>query len=318
MARSPRLVPLAVALALALPGCADDRGSSSPPAGGVSASPSSAYPLTVRTAAGPVTLDARPERIVSLSPTATEMLFAIGAGDQIVAVDDQSNFPPEAPTTKLSGYEPNAESIASFRPDLVVYANDLGDVASALDGLGIPALLEPAAADLSDVYVQIEQLGTVTDHVDQARDVVARMRSRIADIVSSAPDTDDRPAYYHELDDTYYTVTSSTFIGRIYSLLGLRNIADAADSDGTGYPQLSAEYIVDADPDLIFLADTKCCDQSAQTVAQRPGWEDVAAVRNGSVVALDDDVASRWGPRIVDLLEAVGRAVARTEKAAAA
>jgi iron complex transport system substrate-binding protein len=318
MGRSLRLVPLAVVLSLAAGGCADAVGSSVHGDGAGAASPSSAYPLTVRTAAGSVTVDARPRRIVSLSPTATEMLFAIGAGDRVVAVDDQSNYPPQAPTTDLSGYEPNAESIASYRPDLVVYANDLGDVAAALDRLGIPALLEPAASDLRDAYAQIEQLGVVTDRADAARRLIARMRSRIDDIVSSVSDPRGAPTYYHELDDTYYTVTSSTFIGRVYSLLGLRNIADAADKDGTGYPQLSAEYILDADPDIIFLADTKCCDQSAGTVARRPGWDGIAAVRNDDVVALDDDVASRWGPRIVGFLQTVADAVRRADDTAAA
>jgi cobalamin transport system substrate-binding protein len=308
MGRSLRLVPLAAVLAIALAACADTAGPTSP-GDASSASPASAYPLTVRTVAGKVTIDARPARIVSLSPTATEMLFAIGAGDQVIAVDDQSNYPPQAPTTELSGYEPNAESIASYDPDLVVYANDLGDVAPALDRLGIPALLEPAAANLRDVYEQIAELGTVTSNVDEAEGLVARMRSQIERIVASVPRPADAPTYYHELDDTYYTVTSSTFIGRIYSLLGLRNIADAADKDGTGYPQLSPEYIIDADPDLVFLADTKCCGQSAASVAQRPGWSRISAISNDAVVRLDDDIASRWGPRIVDFLRTVAGAV---------
>jgi iron complex transport system substrate-binding protein len=264
-----------------------------------------------------VTLERRPGRIVSLSPTATEMLFAIGAGDQVVAVDDQSNYPADAPTTGLSGYEPNAESIASYDPDLVVYANDLGDVAPALDRLGIPAVLEPAAENLREVYAQIRQLGLLTGHADGADALVSTMRSRIATITAATPRPAEPLTYYHELDDTYYSITSSTFIGRIYALLGLRNIADAADSAGSGYPQLSPEYIIEDDPDLIFLADTKCCGQSAGTVAKRPGWDRIAAVRHGDVIELDDDVASRWGPRIVDFLKAVADAVSDVEARAA-
>jgi len=274
--------------------------------------------MTIAAANGKVTVPARPARIVSLSPTATEMLFAIGAGDQVVAVDDQSNYPPEAPMTRLSGYDPNAESIVSYDPDLVVYANDLGDVAKALDQLRVPALLDPAAANLRDVYAQIEQLGEVTGHDDDASKLVASMRSDIADIVASVPKPASPLSYYHELDDTYYSVTSSTFIGKVYSLLGLKNIADAADKGGSGYPQLSPEYIVDADPDLVFLADTKCCNQSAATVAKRPGWDRIAAVRHGDVIGLDDDIASRWGPRIVDFLRTVAAAVERVEQHEAA
>jgi iron complex transport system substrate-binding protein len=245
------------------------------------------------------------------------MLFAIGAGDQVVAVDDQSNYPPQAPTTKLSGYEPNAEAIASYKPDLVVYANDLGDVKAALKDLHIPSLLEPAAANLRDVYAQIEQLGEVTGNTAGARRLISSMRSRIASIVASVPTPAQPLTYYHELDDTYYSVTSKTFIGKLYSLLGLKDIADAAGKTGSGYPQLSPEFIIAANPDLIFLADTKCCGQSPATVAKRPGWNRITAVRNGDVIPLDDDVASRWGPRIVNFLQAIARAVTNVEGAAA-
>jgi iron complex transport system substrate-binding protein len=315
MGRSLRLVSLVVCLVPAAVGCGK-AGSPASHGGADAASASSRFPLTVAASNGDVTVPARPERIVSLSPTATEMLFAIGAGDQIVAVDDQSNYPPEAPTTKLSGYEPNAEAIASYDPDLVVYASDLGDVATALDRLAIPAILEPAADDLADVYGQMLQLGTVTDHRAGARKVVGRMREAIPQIVDTAL-LPGHPTYYHELDDTYYSVTSSTFIGKIYAMLGLENIADAADNDGSGYPQLSPEYIIDADPDLIFLADTKCCGQSTDTVAKRAGWDAISAVRHGDVVELDDDIASRWGPRIVAFMRTVADAIRRVGAEAA-
>jgi iron complex transport system substrate-binding protein len=316
MGRSLRFALVVVSLTLAA--CADAGGSTaSGTSGGASPSASSAFPLTIEGPNGAVTIASRPGRIVSLSPTATEMLFAIGAGDQVVAVDDQSDYPRGAPRTKLSGYEPDPESIASYEPDLVVFSNDLGDVASALDRLNIPAILEPAASNLREVYTQIRQLGEVTGRDEAAAALVSAMRARIARIVASVPRPSQPLTYYHELDDTFYSVTSSTFIGRIYSLLGLRNVADAADQDGSGYPQLSPEYIVQANPDLIFLADTKCCGQSAATVSKRPGWSRISAVANGNVVALDDDVASRWGPRIVNFLRTVAAAVRRAEARAA-
>lgn len=267
------------------------------------------FPVTLSAANGKVTIPERPTRIVSLSATATEMLFAIGAGDQVVAVDDNSNYPPEAPTTKLSGFEPNVEAIAGYEPDLVVYSNDPGELEKSLDALKIPALSQPAAAVLDDSYDEMEELGVATGHEGEAAAVVATMKDDIDEIVDSLPEPAEPLTYYHELDDNYFSVTSKTFIGQVYGLIGLENIADPADKDGTGYPQLSAEYIVKADPDLIFLADTKCCDQSAKTVGARPGWGSIAAVESGAVVSLDDDVASRWGPRVVDFLRTAAAAV---------
>jgi cobalamin transport system substrate-binding protein len=272
------LVPLLLLLAIAAAGCGRD-GSTSP-------EPTPA------------------KRIVSMSPTATEMLFAIGAGSQVVAVDSNSNYPKEAPRTDLSAYQPNLEAIAGYKPDLVVYSDDPGELAAGLGKLGIPAMAEPAVASLDGTYAQLDQLGRATGHAAEATKLVATMKAEIAKIVAAG-----RPerhlTYYHELDKNLYTATSKTFIGQLYSLLGLENIADAADKDKSGYPQLSAEYVVKADPDLIFLADTKCCGQSARTVAARDGWDQISAVRSGGVVALDDDVASRWGPRVVDFLKII-------------
>jgi cobalamin transport system substrate-binding protein len=245
-----------------------------------------------------------PKRIVSMSATATEMLFAIGAGSQVVAVDSNSNYPKEAPKTDLSAYQPNIEAIAGYKPDLVVYSDDPGELAAGLSKLAIPAMKEPAATRLDDTYAQIDQLGRATGHTAEAAKLVATMRAEIAKIVAAG-----RPerhlTYYHELDKNLYTATSKTFIGQLYSLLGMENIADAADKQKSGYPQLSAEYVVKANPDLIFLADTKCCGQSARTVAARDGWDQIAAVKSDGVVELDDDVASRWGPRVVDFLKTI-------------
>ena len=252
---------------------------------------------------------ATPHRIVSLSPTATESLFAIGAGKQVVAVDDQSDYPKRAPKTTLSGYTPNVEAIAGYRPDLVVLSGDANDVVSGLHKLGIRVLVQPAAKDLAGAYAEIKQLGAFTGHQKGAAALVTRMRKRIAQAVASVPKR--RLLVYHELDPTYYSATSKTFIGRIYKLFGLRNIADAADSSASGYPQLSAEYILAANPGLIVLADTRCCGQSAVTVASRPGWGGLAAVRNHRVVGIDDSVASRWGPRVVSFVQSVAKSLRR-------
>jgi iron complex transport system substrate-binding protein len=260
------------------------------------------FPVTVKADNGKVRLDAQPERIVSLSPTATEMLFAVGAGDQVEAVDDQSDYPAGVPTTDLSGFEPNPEAIAGYDPDLVVATDDA--VADALNRVDVPVIVFDAPARLKGAYVQIRQLGKATGHSEEATEVVTEMKDEITSLLDQVPDRDAPPTAYWELDDQYFSVTSKTFIGQVLSLAGLANIADEAD-DQSDYPQLSSEYIVDSDPDYIFLADTECCAQSPETVADRPGWGDLVAVQNDGVVALNDDVASRWGPRVVELFQII-------------
>lgn len=248
-------------------------------------------------------------RIISISPTATEMLFAVGAGDQVVAVDDYSYFPEEAPVTDLSGFSPNVEAIAAFEPD-IVFMQPNGDVQAALETLGIQVVVQDAAVSIDDTYEQITQIGDVTNQQVQANALVAEMRAEIEELIAEAPDGNGL-SYFHEIDPTLYSVTSSTFVGAVYSLFGLKNAADPADADGSafGYPQLSDEYLVDADPDLIFLADTLCCGQNAATVGERPGWEQLSAVQNGNVIELNDDIASRWGPRIVEFITAISEAL---------
>jgi iron complex transport system substrate-binding protein len=270
--------------------------------------PKPLFPVTVRAANGPVTLEKRPQRIVSLSPTATETLFAVGAGSQVIAVDALSNYPARAPRTELSGYRPNVESIVSYRPDLVVIRSD-GGVVAKLKELGIPVLLDPEAASLPDAYRQIRQLGHATGFPRKAEALVVSIRRQISATVKSVQGRARGLSHYHELTTDYYSATSKTFIGQIYRLFGLRNIADAAASAGVAYPKLSAEYIVSADPDLIFLADAKCCGQGQASVAARPGWSTLKAVARRQVVALDDDIVSRWGPRVVLFVKQVASAV---------
>ncbi len=224
-------------------------------------------------------LESQPTRILSLSPTATEILFAIGAGDQVIAVDDQSNYPPEAPTSDISGFTPNLEAILALEPDLVVHSYLPEDIEQGLSNVGIPSLTQYAAASIDDTYQQITQLGEATGASAGAQSTVREMQQRIDEIMASIDVPDGSSlTFYHELDPTYFSVTSSTFIGQVYAMLGLTNIADEAEGAGSGYPQLSEEYILSQNPDLIFLADTKCCAQDIETVAERNGWNALSAV----------------------------------------
>ena len=246
------------------------------------------------------------ERIISLSPTATEILFALEADNQVVAVDDQSNYPETAPITSLSGYTPNIESIAEYLPDLVVASYDPGDLVSGLEALGVETLLQPAASSMEDTYAQINELGVLTGRESEASELVESIKSDLKEIASKK--VGEGLSYYHEIDNTFYSPTSKTFLGRLYSLLGLSNIADPAIEGGFGWPQLSAEFIIDADPDLIFLGDADW-GESAETVAARPGWGSLTAVEKGRVIPVDTDTSGRWGPRVVDFLQSVRSAI---------
>lgn len=261
----------------------------------------------VEAANGTVAIVERPDAIISLSPSATEMLFAVGAGDQVIAVDEFSYHPAEAPVTDLSGFTPNLESIGALEPDLVVVSNDIDGIVGALNEVGIPVLLLPAAVTFDDVYDQVLTLGAATGHDDEAADVAGSLEREIQSAIADAGDLARGLKVYHELDNTLYSITSQTFIGLVYEAFGLDNIADEADSDGSGYPQLSAEYVIDADPDLIFLTD--CCGDTAAGVAERPGWDNISAVRSGAVTVVDSDVSSRWGPRLVLFFRSVSDAI---------
>lgn len=251
-----------------------------------------------------------PASIVSLSATATEILFAIGAGDQVVAVDSFSNYPSEAPTTDLSAFEPNLEAIVAYDPDLVVISYDPGELVAGLEAVGIPTIVQFTATSLDDVYSQVADLGVATGQIDGAAEVNDQIRAGIEKAVAEAPDTETPVRIYHELDDTFYSATSSTFIGQMYELLGMTNVADVMDADGSnfGYPQLSPEYLIEADPQMIVITDLVGYD--ADDVAARPGWTVLSAVKSGNIVQIDADIASRWGPRVVEFVEQISAALA--------
>jgi iron complex transport system substrate-binding protein len=304
-----RLLGAVAGLALITAACgSDDSSSSTEPAVAETAAPGTTAPDVTAAADGGDGVD---QRVVSLSPTHTEMMFAIGAGDQLVAVDQFSDYPAEAQAlpNELSAFDNNVEAIAAYEPDLVLIGGDFSGLGPQLDELGIAWWDGPAPATIDGTYRQIQELGAVTGRDAEAEALVASMQAEIDEIVAATPTPAEPVTIFHELDDTLFSLDSTTLFGELYGLLGLRNIADTAEGDSGGYPQLSAEFVVSADPDFIFLADTKCCGQSLETVAARDGWADMSAVRNGTVVELDDDVASRWGPRIVDFLRAVSDAV---------
>ena len=256
------------------------------------------------------------KKILSLSPTATEMLYAIGAGDQVVAVDSLSNYPAEAADklTKISAFEPNAEAILGYNPDIVLISNDMNKITEQLKTAkpGITVWTGAMATTIDDVYAQITDLGVVTGHDAEAAALVTKMKADLA-AATDGVTAPEGASYYYELDNTYYSLTSNTFVGSLLKSTGITNIADGVEA-GNDWPQLNAESIIKANPTVIFLADTKCCQQDAAAVAKRAGWDGIDAVKNARVVELDDDIASRWGPRIVDLVKQMVESIKSLQK----
>jgi iron complex transport system substrate-binding protein len=271
------------------------------------------YPLTIKFGGYTTKIAKKPTKIISLSPSGTEIFFAIGAGPQILAVDDYSNYPANAPVSEISGYQPNVEAILAKKPDLVllsVNSTKAPQVRNALVKLGIPVLMQPAPATLNDVYRENTILGKVTNRQAGAAKLNAAMAKSIKNILAKAKKS-SKIRIFHELDDTYYSATSETFIGKVYKDFGAVNIADeASGADNSGYPQLSAEYLLKSDPQVIFLADAQY-GVTADSVSKRAGWSQISAVKNQKIVELPADVPSRWGPRLVDFYKLIGDSLAK-------
>ncbi|HAM02717.1 MAG TPA: ABC transporter substrate-binding protein [Acidimicrobiaceae bacterium] len=291
--------------AVSLAGCATSASGSASPAASAA---QGRFPVTLTSANGPVTIAKQPHRIVSVSASATSMIYHIGAGSQVVAVDKYSTDPPDAPRTALTGFETGAESYLTYHPDLVVLAQDPGGTVSAqLAAAGVPALVLVAASSLRDTYAQITTLGRATGHAAGAVAENASIKAQLATVVREVGRRGRGATYYPELDPTLYSATSHTFIGALFGMLGMVNVADAAASSGDQYPQLSPEYLIRSNPRYVFLADGVCCGQSAATFARRPGFSVLQAVRHHGVFVVPDSIASEWGPRVVVFLKMVAK-----------
>jgi iron complex transport system substrate-binding protein len=273
------------------------------------ASPTAAttFPLTVTDDAGrQVTFEEPPQRIVSIAPSNTEILFALGLADRVVAVDTFSNYPPEATDKPLVGdyLEPELESVVAAEPDLILAAGvHLGTVLPELDTLGLPTVVfEPA--NLDEVFASMLQVGAIAGEPGRATELVCELQARV-DAVEAAIAGAPRPRVFFELDPGLFTVGPGNFVADVIDRAGGHNIAaDAAEM----WPQLSAEAVVADDPEVILLAD-EIAGVTPEQVAARPGWQGITAVAQDRVVPIDPDLVARPGPRVVDGLEAVAAAL---------
>lgn len=296
------LLALSMALTLVMAACGGEK---EPAAGPGPVTPVYDFPVTVTRSDGRnLTIAQAPQRIASLSPAATEVLYAVGAGPQIVATDLQSDYPAEAAnTTKLDAFQPDPESIAGVEADLIIIASNQDDIVEALDRLGETVLFIEVPDTIDGVMGQVWLLARVSGHAEEGGRLAQEMKDRMRAVTDKLADVEEGPRVYHELDNTFFTVAPNSFVGDFYNLLKARNIAEGAP---TAYPQFSQEEILDRDPEVIILADADA-GESPQTVKARPGWGVISAVKNDRIYVIDPDIVSRPGPRVADALEQLAR-----------
>ncbi len=289
---------LLTAAAMALSSCGDDEEGVAP-----TSTSAGAFPLNIQQSDGQnLALDQPPQRIVSLSTHATEILCGIGAGEQMVAVESYANCPPGSKSKpELDAYEPNLEAIAGYNPDLVYVFGDTDGIVEALRRAEIPVLYLELPPSLEGVLEQIELFGRLSGHENEAQELVQSMRERMDAVREKVADVGQGPRIFHELDPTYFTAAPNSFVGDFYNLLKAKNIAEGAADE---YPQLSAEVIVQRDPEVIVLAD-EAGGVTADSVRQRPGWDQITAVKNNRICVIVPELVSVSGPRVVDGLEAL-------------
>ncbi len=266
-----------------------------------------AFPLTIDDPSGvTLTFEAPPRRIVSYSPGATEILFAIGAGGLVVAADEFSDYPAEtADLPKVSYSSPDPEAALSFEPDLVVMADRQADQVPQFRSAGMTVFDSERPETLEEVYEQIELLGRITAREEAATSVVEDMRSRIADVEARIAEVDAGPRVFFELTPELYTVAPESFVGAVLIRLKAQNIAEGATSQ---FPQLSNEAVLAADPEAIFLTDAEF-GESVETLKARPGWDAITAVAGDRVYPIDGDLITRPGPRLAEAIEAMAAAL---------
>jgi iron complex transport system substrate-binding protein len=253
------------------------------------------------------------QRIVSLAPSNTEIVFAVGAGAQLAGRDDFSDYPAEAaPVPSIGSLYPqaNAEAIVALKPDLILAAGITSpDEIKKLEGLGLTIYVTSFANTLDDIYGDIRAIGALTGHAPEAEALVATMQTRAQAVTERVKDA-EKPVVFYEIDATDpakpWTAGPGSFIDQLLTLAGGVNAGGLASDP---YPQLSLEQIAHQDPAVIILGSATFGGQTPELVAQRPGWGELSAVKNNRVFAFDDNLVSRPGPRVVDGLEALAKLI---------
>jgi iron complex transport system substrate-binding protein len=299
---SRKLAFILFVLVLFLAACAGSEAPVTPPASDSSISLLDGLERTV-------TLSAPAQRIVSLAPANTEILFAIGAGDQIVGRDSFSDYPPESGSVQDIGGsfgEYDLEAILALQPDLVL-AGEINspELVASLEDLGLTVFLLPNPTGFTELYNNLETVGKLTGHVTEAADLSESLSARVDAVESATMSVTDIPGVYYELDATNpaapYTAGTDAYVTKLIWAAGGKNIMFGTYEE---WITISLEQLLVADPDIIILGDA-AYGETPEKVAARPGWDALTAVQTGQIFPIDDNLVSRPGPRLVDGLEAI-------------
>ena len=238
------------------------------------------------------------QRVISLSTTHTEVIRVLGGESLLVGVDSFSET--ELPIEKIDAFTITAEELVKLNPDLVVVAFDFNGIVEGLESLEINYTLLPPAKNFEDVYSQIEEIGKLIDKEDESLDLITSMKNDVGEIIENF--SQENITVFHEIGFTYgiYTVNENSFIGEIYNLLGVENVANLKeDPFGSGYPEFSEEEVINSNPNLIVVGHS---DYLNKDLSIRAGWEEIRAVKNENVYFLNENLANNWGASTVDLI----------------
>ena len=238
------------------------------------------------------------QRVISLSTTHTEVIQVLGGGNLLVGIDSFSET--DLPAERIDAFTVTAEDLVKLNPDLVVVAFDFNGIIEGLENLQINYVLLPPARNYEDVYFQIEEIGNLINKVDESKNLVSSMKNDVEKIIEAF--SQENIKVFHEIGFTYgiYTINENSFIGEIYNLLGIENIANLKeDPFGSGYPEYSEEEVINSDPNLIVVGHSDYLNKDLST---RIGWEEITAVKSSNVYFLDENLANNWGASTVDLI----------------
>ena len=238
------------------------------------------------------------QRVVSLSTTHTEIIQTLGGENLLVGIDSFSES--ELPIEKIDAFTVTADELVNLNPDLVIVAFDFNGIIDGLEALNLNYILLPPARNFDEVYTQIMEIGNLINKSEESIDLVSEMENDVAEIIENF--SAQNVKVFHEIGYTYgiYTVNENSFIGEIYNLLGVDNIANfKEDPFGSGYPEFSEEEILMANPNLIIVGHSDYLNKDLST---RVGWEEITAIQSGNLFFLDENLANNWGTNTVDLL----------------